>query len=34
MSDVTSHVMTRRGILVMESRVRDDGMAGLNGLKF
>ena len=33
-SDVTSHVMTRRGILVTESRVRDDGMAELNGLKF
>jgi hypothetical protein len=28
-SDVTSHVMTRRGILVTESRVRDDGMAEL-----
>jgi hypothetical protein len=34
MSDVTSHVMTRRGVLVTESRVRDNGMAELNGLKF
>ena len=32
--ELRSHVMTRRGILVTESRVRDDGMAELNGLNF